>query len=255
MTAGPVIALPFSARHYEERLKALDVAPRGQKGLQRAQVHILVNDLIGEVGRAQRERALAVTKAEAASEALKYHADDRAAAGHPWELDGPPTMAIEAVVQGQQLAERHDRAANAEIARRLANADMVLANARRAEGEAQRLLDEAKAGVAVLELPPEPKRSDDVPSDLEARARYLAERKQLVHRHYEEALEQLRQKLHDQETELADQERELLDRQSDLLSELDRIAEAVPAVRSVVVDLTAGEPTQSMETVEIGKAS
>jgi hypothetical protein len=239
--------LPFSARHYEDRLKGLP--DQRSKGYHRGQTERLVRDLISEVVQVQSANALLLTERDAANDARRLHADSRAAASHAWEQDGPPTMAIEAVVVGQQLAERHDRAANAEIARRLANADSALANARRSEAEAQRLLDEATAGVTVLELPPEPERSDDVPSDLEARARYLAERKQLVARHYEEALEALRQKLHDQEAELADQERELLDRQSDLLSELDRIAETVPAVRAVLVDLTAGEPTQAIEQV------
>jgi hypothetical protein len=142
--------LPFSARHYEDRLKGLP--DQRSKGFHKGQTERLVRDLITEVVQVQTTNALLVTKEQAAQDALRFHADERAAAGHPWELDGPPTMAIEAVVVGQQMAERHDRAANAEITYRLANAD-------RMQREAQALLDQAKAAaVAPSAWPPASKR-------------------------------------------------------------------------------------------------
>lgn len=246
MTAGPVTEqLAFSEDHYLLRLQALALAGRGQKGYDKAETAQLVKGLIGEVLAAKEQRALAVTKERAATEALKYHADDTAAARQPWEQDGAPTMAIEAVVAGQQLAERHDRAANAEIARRLANADRV-------QREAQELLDQAKAtaasGPPVLDLPVEPRPVKGVAASLEAQAQHLQacraayEDYRAAHERWETdrraELERQSEALDAHRVELAEQERALGERQAGFVAELDRLTEVMPAMRSVVVDLT-----------------
>jgi hypothetical protein len=258
VTAGPVTTeLPFSARHYLDRLKALDVAPRGQKGLRRDQVEKLVNDLVVEVGRAQRVAGLERTRADAAREAHKYHADEKAAARQPYEHDGPPTMAIDAVVQGQLLAERTDRAANLEILHRLDAAD-------RAQREAQALLDAANATAVTapptLTLPPEPKRTDDIAADLEALEQHfracreaLAAHSQALAEHDAEqqaAQERQRARLAELEDDLAEQERAVRERQGAFVDQLDRITDVAPAVRERVIDLTeASEPTGETERV------
>jgi hypothetical protein len=258
VTAGPVTQeLPFSVRHYLDRLKALDVAPRGQKGLHRGQVEKLVNDLVVEVGKAQRVAGLERARADAAREAHALHADNRAAARQPYLHDGPPTMALEALVEGQEATERHQMAANQEIARRLAEADRV-------RREAQELLEHAHAtevkGPPELILPPEPRPTGDVPADLEAQARHFAAcrdafadwRRQMAEHDAEQraAQERQRQRLADLEGELAEQERALGERQGAFVDLLDRITDAVPAVRERVIDLTeASEPTGETERV------
>lgn len=258
MTGGPVTEqLAFSESHYLLRLQNLSLAGRGQKGYDKGETATLVKDLIAGVLDAQKQRALAVTKERAASEALKYHADDAAAARQPWELDGAPTMAIEAVVQGQQLAERHDRAANSEISRRLANAD-------RMQREAQELLDRAKETAALgppeLELPAEPRHTKGMAASLEEQAQHLQacraayEAYRAEHERWEAdrraELDRQGEALDAHQVELAEQERALGERQAGFVAELDRIAEVMPAVRSTLVDLTeqsGDEPTQAME--------
>jgi hypothetical protein len=231
--------LPFSARHYEDRLKGLP--DQRSKGFHKGQTERLVRDLITEVVQVQTTNALLVTKEQAAQDALRFHADERAAAGHPWELDGPPTMAIEAVVVGQQMAERHDRAANAEITYRLANAD-------RMQREAQALLDQAKAAAVapppVLALPAEP-RVVGVAASLEAQAQHLQDCRAA----YEAYRAEHERWEADRRAELADQERALADRQDGLVAEIDHLTETLPALRSVVVDLPAGESTGETEKV------
>ena len=80
MTAGPVTeVLPFSETQYLLRLQALSPAPRGQKGYDKAETDKLVKALIAEVLAAQERAALEHSRAEAAAEAVKYHADANAA--------------------------------------------------------------------------------------------------------------------------------------------------------------------------------
>jgi hypothetical protein len=241
--------LPFSARHYEDRLKGLPDQDGRRKGFHKGQTERLVRDLITEVVQVQTTNGLLLTERDAANDALRFHADERAAAGHPWELDGPPTMAIEAVVVGQQMAERHDRAANAEIAYRLANAD-------RMQQELQALLDQAKATAVapppVLALPAEP-RVEGVAASLEAQAQHLQACRAAYETYRDEherweadrraELERQSEALDAHRAELADQERALADRQDGLVAEIDHLTETLPALRSVVVDLTAGEST------------
>lgn len=262
MTAGPVTTeLPFSARHYLDRLKALDPAPRGQKGFHRPQVEKLVQDLIGEVGRAQKTTTAALTDRDAAREALKYRADEYAAERHPWE--GPPTLAIDAVVQGQLQAERTDRAANLEIAHRLANAERALR-------EAEELRDQTKASATVepprfvRPAPPMSSFDPDSLADQAARLTYLQSCMDALTEH-EAALAQWetdrreaeareQAALDEQKRDIDEQQAAIVADRDGLVANLDRLADEVPQLRlkATAIDLTDGsadEPTQAMEIV------
>lgn len=228
-----------------------------QQGYEITEVDSFKKRVVRRVAQLEGQLGVAETTAKKANEALVARSDADARATHPWERATVPEGAVDAMVQGQQLAERHDRAANAEIARRLANAD-------RMQREAQELLDQAKdaaaAGPPVLELPPEPNPTGDVPADLEAQAQHLQACRAAYDAYREEharweadrraELDRQSDALDEHQAELATQEQALGERQAGFVAELDRIAEAVPAVRSAVVDLTEApgdEPTQAME--------
>jgi hypothetical protein len=242
MTAGPVTQeLPFSARHFLDRLKALDVAPRGQKGLHRTQTEKLVHDLITEVGRAQKSTTLALTARDAAREALKYHADEYAAERQPYDRNGsPPTLAIDALVEGQQAAERNDRAANAEIARRLAAAD-------RAQREAEELRERARESIAAerptLVLPDEPKVGRDSLAGQAKWVEWIEVARDAVATHRVELAEWEEKQaadLDEQQRDLERQEQELVAQQGEVVANIDRHLDELPKLRdrAVAVDLT-----------------
>lgn len=233
--------LPFNARHYEDRLKGLAEQPRGSRGYHKGQTATLVKDLIGHVIRVQKDNALLVTKEQKATEALAMHADAGAAQRQPYEQhQGPPEVAIDAMVRGQLQAERTTGHANAEIARRLANAD-------RTQREAQELLDRTKAtavaGPPLLELPPAPVSdpNSDSLADQAAWIEHIQACRHAVEQHREElaqweddrreALAREQAQLDAQQADLDRQEQVLDAKRDGVVANLDRIATEAPLLR------------------------
>lgn len=208
---------------------------------------VRVAELEGQLG-------VARTTAKKANDALAAHVDAAARASHPWEKGAVPEGAVDAMVQGQQLAERHDRNANAEIARRLANAD-------RAQREADDLLARAKVTATefdppALTLPDPPDPTGDVAADLEAKAQHaetcstamkaweveVGEWQASLAAEIDRQRAELAERREAQEREAQERQRALVDQRAELVAELDRITEAAPAVRDRVAAIDLTEP-------------
>jgi hypothetical protein len=256
--------LPFNARHYEDRLRGLPEPAGRRKGYEKGQVERLVRDLIGHVVKAMAREERALTQRDAARDAHRLHADAEASTRQPYERSGPPTLAIDAVVQGQLQAERTDRAANLEAAHQLDNARRVQRDAEALHREAESLLERARENAATerptLTLPDAPAVEIDSLAGQAAIIEYLQAARDAVAAHRvelaewetqrQEALAREERALDEQQRDLDEQEQALAAQRGEVVANLDRIAEEAPRLRERVeaIDLTGpGEPTQAME--------
>jgi hypothetical protein len=257
VTAGPVTILPFSEDHYLRRLAGIDPIHRGQKCLPRPAVERLVRDMVGEVKRAKEGEANLIAERDQAREALKYHADDYAAQHQPYERPGPPSIVVDAAVNGQLAIERNARNGTAELSRRFAEV-------RRMEDEVRAMLAKAKetaaAGPPVLVLPPEPKANRDPIAEAAAQGAHIRACRDAIAQHreelaaYERAVEQALAEVDEHQRKLDAEEATLGERRDDVLAKLHQVGEDRARVEADVeaIDLTGGgavdlEATQAME--------
>jgi hypothetical protein len=229
-----------------------------QVGYDIAEVDAFKRRAVERVADLERQLGVAKTAAKKANEALATRADADARADN--EVRGRsafvPEGAVDAMVQGQLLAERNDRNTNLEVSHRLASAE-------RARQEAEALLDRAKANAVTppptLTLPAEPRRTgkvEDVPADLEAQARYLRAREEAIDAHRvaigeweadrQAEADLLRDTAEGLRRDVADQEAEVGERRAGLMATIDRIESALPSVREVVdpTGRSAGDETE-----------
>jgi septal ring factor EnvC (AmiA/AmiB activator) len=229
---------PWTARMLEET--HFSIVGRGRsQGYDLGEVDAFKARVVGRV--AQLEEGLAREKTAHAKtrDRLRDYSDADAKSRHPWE-GKRETAAVEAIVRGQSLAERHGSNADREVARQLANVHRMQDEL---EAALAKVNDMAAAGPPELVLPDEPKDPAQMPAWFRACKTAIEDHRTALADH-QAALDESRERAEALRAEVSDQEEALGRKQASVVARLESWRDEVAAI-----DLT-GESDVDLEATQ-----